>query len=436
MTEKPVPSIFELTPLNEAYRVDPHAMLDDLRSRRPVHLDAVSGSVVFSRYGDVRSVVNDRQLWRDPIRAEEGAILQRRFVSETDPNLPRTSTTSILMLDDPDHSRIRHPLAQALYARVAKFRPEVERIVDETLDCLAGEAAFDLMDRFCVPIPIDVIASILGVDHKRLVEFREWSEGVIQGLNPFRTPEQTQAMEVASVALNAYFTEAIADRRTNQRDDLITDMVRLQAECAELSDDELISDMTRLQAEGAPLSDEELRINLGALLVGGNLTTTDLIGNAVRLLLLNPSELAKLRADPGIINAVVEEVLRYEPPVDITGRIASGEMEVGGCPLKAGQAMTLSLRAANRDPETYDDPHRFDVSRKHRPHVAFGGGAHICIGAPLARLEAQVALVRLFDRFPSLKLAEPDATPAWPASVPAGRTLPLFRGMERLPVLA
>src|SRR6185312_16074532 len=107
-----------------------------------------------------------------------------------------------------DHARVRQPLAQALYARVAKFRPEVERIVGETLDRLAGEAAFDLMDRFCVPIPIDVIASILGVDHERLAEFREWSEGVIQGLNPFRTPQQTQAMEVAAAALNTYFTDA------------------------------------------------------------------------------------------------------------------------------------------------------------------------------------------------------------------------------------
>jgi cytochrome P450 len=233
---------------------------------------------------------------------------------------------------------------------------------------------------------------------------------VIQSLNPFRSPEQTAAMEAAATALNAYFTEAINTRRTTPRDDLIGDMVRLQS-------------------EGADLSDDELRINLSALLVGGNLTTTDLIGNAVRLLLLNPAELAKLKADPGIINAVVEEVLRYEPPVDMTGRIASGEMQVGGCLLKAGQSMLLLLRAANRDPETYDDPHRFDVSRKHRPHVAFGGGAHICIGAPLARLEAQVALVRLFERFPTLRLAEPEATPAW-------RTLPFFRGMERLPVLA
>jgi hypothetical protein len=410
MTERPVPSLFELTPLNEAYRLDPHAMLDDLRSRCPAHRDAASGSLVLSRYADVRAVANDRALWRDPVHAEEGAHLQRRLLAETDPDLPRTSTTSILLLDDPDHSRVRQPLAQALYARVAKFRPEVERIVDETLAALAGEREFDLMERFCVPIPIDVIASILGVDHARLAEFRTWSEGVIQSLNPFRNPEQTAAMEAAGAALNTYFSEAIESRRTQPGDDLITDMVRLQM-------------------DGAELSDDELRINLTALLVGGNLTTTDLIGNAVRLLLLHPAELAKLKADPGIINAVVEEVLRYEPPVDLTGRIASGDMEVGGCPLHAGQAMTLSLRAANRDPEVYEDPHAFNVSRKHKPHVAFGGGAHICIGAPLARLEAQVALVKLFDRFPDLRLADPGETPAW-------RTLPFFRGMERLPVVA
>ncbi|WP_337186924.1 cytochrome P450 [Phenylobacterium sp.] len=408
MTERPLPSIFELTPLNETYRVDPHTMLDDLRARCPAHRDPVSGSLVLTRYADVRAVVNDRGLWRDPIRAEEGAVMQRRFVTELDTSLPRTSTTSILMLDDPDHGRVRQPLAQALYARVARFKPEVERIIAGALDAVAGEDEFDLMARFCVPIPIDVIASILGVDHDRLADFREWSEGVIQGLNPFRTPEQTTAMMAASEALNAYFTQAMSERRGAPRDDLISDMVELQA-------------------GGADLSDDELRINLQALLVGGNLTTTDLIGNAVRLLIQNPGELAKLKADPGIINSVVEEVLRYDPPVDITGRIASGDMEAGGCPLHAGQAMTVVLRAANRDPDVFEDPHRFDVSRKHRPHVAFGGGAHICIGAPLARLEAQVALVRLFERFPDLKLAEPNATPEW-------RKLPFFRGMERMMV--
>ena len=251
MTEPPLPSIFELTPLNEAYRTDPHVLLDDLRARCPAHRDAVSGSVLLSRYADVRATVNDRDLWRDPIRAEEGALLQRGLVQNLDPNLPRTSTTSILMLDDPDHARVRQPLAQALYARVAKFRPQVEAIIDANLDALAGETGFDLMDRFCVPVPIDVIASILGVDHDRLGEFREWSEGVIQSLNPFRGEAATRIMEAASEALNAYFIAELADRRANPRDDLLSDMVRLQA-------------------EGAQLSDDELRINLSALLVGGD----------------------------------------------------------------------------------------------------------------------------------------------------------------------
>ncbi|MBW8814680.1 MAG: cytochrome P450 [Caulobacterales bacterium] len=409
--ESPLPTLFELTAMNPAYRADPHAVLDPLRARCPAHRDEASGSLILTRYEDVRAVVNDRSLWRDPLCAEEAAVAQRAFVVNVDPTLPRSSTTSILMLDDPDHGRVRPPLAQALYARVARCRPQVEAIVDAALDALsAGEGPFDLMSRFCVPIPIDVIARILGVDTERLAQFRAWSEAVIEVFNPFRTPERTVEMEAASQALNAYFAETMEARRQAPRDDLLTDMVRLQA-------------------EGADLSEDELRINLTALLIGGNLTTTDLIGNGVRLLLTHPQELAKLVADPGIVNAVVEEVLRYEPPVDLTARIASHDMEVGGCPLKPGQVMNTWLRAANRDPAVFEDPHRFDVSRKHRPHVAFGGGAHICIGAPLARLEAQVALSRFFARFPDLRLSDPAAPPAW-------RGLPFFRGLERLDVVA
>lgn len=409
MADQALPTVFELTPLNPAYRADPHVLLDDLRARCPVHRDAASGSVVLTRYADVRSMVSDRTLWRDPIRADGKSFLSRSLLgADADPD-NRGETTSILLLDDPDHARIRQPLTQALYARVAKFRPEVERIVDEALGRIVPGTPFDLMAAFCVPIPIDVIASILGVDHDRLAEFRVWSEDVIQSLNPFRNEEQTARMEASSAALTAYWTQTIAARKAAPRDDLI-------------------SDMTRLQAQGAPISDIELRINLGALLVGGNLTTTDLIGNAVRLLLTHPEELAKLKADPGLVSAVVEETLRYEPPVDITGRVASRDMEVGGCPVAASESFMFSLRAANRDPEAFENPHRFDVARKHKPHVAFGGGAHICIGAPLARLEAQVALVRLFDRFPDLRLADPGAEPAW-------RTLPFFRGLERLDVV-
>ena len=404
-----MPEIFRLTPYNPAYREDPYPILAELRETCPVLRDEGWGSMIFTRYGDVRPVVSDLSMWRDPLKGDE-TVIQRQLGGQPLPEGPRSETTSILTLDDPDHARVRQPLAQALYARVAKFRPEVERIVGETLDAIDTSGPFDLMTAFCIPIPIDVIASILGVDGTRLAEFRAWSEGVIQTFNPFRSEAQTQAMEAASEALNAYFARLIEEKRAAPADDLITDMVKLQE-------------------AGAPLSDVELQINLQALLIGGNLTTTDLIGNAARLLILNPGELAKLQADPKLINALVEEALRYEPPVDMTGRIASRDMEIGGCPVRQKQNVSLNLRAANRDPAVFAEPDTFDITREKKPHVAFGGGAHICIGAPLARLEAQVALLRLFERFPNLRLANPDEPPQW-------RMLPFFRGLEKLELVA
>ncbi|HWA62011.1 MAG TPA: cytochrome P450 [Caulobacteraceae bacterium] len=407
--DAPTP-ILALTPLNPQFREDPHALLDPLRAHHPVMRDEAAGCFFLTRHEDVRGVLTDLTLWRDPLKAEEAAVLSRRILDDPSGGTGgEERNPSILLMDDPDHARIRGPLAQALYRRVAKFKPQVEAIVDGALAALEGRDRFDLMAEFALPIPIDVIAAILGVDHSRLAEFRDWSEGVIQGLNPLRTPEQTEHMLRAGPALDAYMNEMLAARRARPQDDLVTDMVQLQA-------------------AGAQLTDSDLVTNLSALLVGGNLTTTDLIGNGVRLFLTHPQELAKLIADPSLISAAIEEVLRYEPPVDITGRVASRELDVGGCPIHATQSMFLSLRGANRDPSVFEEPHRFDITRKKSPHVAFGGGAHICIGAPLARLEAQVALGKLFARYPTLRLADPDATPQW-------RTLPFFRGLERLDVV-
>ncbi len=404
------PHVLELTPLNPAFRDDPHVMLDALRADHPVLRDEAAGVFFLTRHEDVRGVLTDLTLWRDPARAEEAAVLTRRIVEQRVEGIDNPDRqNSILLMDDPDHARLRPPLAQALYRRVARFRPEVERIVAGAFDAIGKAERFDLMADFALPIPIDVIAAILGVDHARLAEFRDWSEGVIQSLNPLRTPDQTAHMVASINALGPYMRGLLEARRASPGDDLVTDMVQQQA-------------------AGAAYSDAELTSNLTALLVGGNLTTTDLIGNGVRLFLTHPAELAKLRADPALIGAAVEEILRYEPPVDVTGRIASRDMAVGGCPMRPRQSMLLSLRGANRDPAVFDDPHRFDITRKKSPHVAFGGGAHICIGAPLARLEAQVALTRLFERFPDLRLADPDTPPAW-------RTLPFFRGLERLEVL-
>jgi cytochrome P450 len=409
MSETPLPNIFDLTPLNPSFNENPHALLDRLRSECPVHRDTQAGSFVLTRYADVRGVLSDTTLWRDPDKAEPAAVLQKRIREERIEGIDMEQDEGrkgILLLDDPDHARIRNPLAKALYKRVTRCRPQVERVVDEILGRLDGRAQFDVMADFAILVPIDVIARILGVDDTRLAEFREWSEGVILTLNPFRTPEQTSVLAAAAIALSDYMKELIGARRAEPRDDLVSDMVALQA-------------------EGAPISDGELSINLQSLLVGGNLTTTDLIGNAVFHFLKNPAELDKLKSEPVLINSAVEEVLRFEGPVDITGRIASRDLDIGGCPIRKTQSVMLSLRGANHDPEIFPDPHRFDISRKSAPHVAFGGGTHLCIGSPLARLEAQVALPALFNRFPKLRLAKPDAPPRW-------RSLPFFRGLQDL----
>jgi cytochrome P450 len=287
------------------------------------------------------------------------------------------------------------------------MKPQIEAIIDETINAAPASGRFDLMADIAVPIPVTVIARILGVDEERLPDFRQWSEDVILGLNPVRTPEETERMERGSHALDAYFTELMEARRKLPGDDLITDMVQLQA------------------SGDAPLSDDELRINLGALLVGGNLTTTDLIGNGVWLFLTHPDQLAAFKADPALGAQAVEEVLRYEAPVSATSRIVEADRQVAGCPMKARQVVFCSLASANRDESVFDAPEAFDITQKRASHIAFGGGPHICIGAPLARIEARRVFEKLFARYPDMRLPDQDLT--W-------RALPFFRGLERLDV--
>jgi|HubBroStandDraft_5_1064220.scaffolds.fasta_scaffold44982_2 cytochrome P450 len=411
MTDAPLPGVFQLTPLNPEFNENPHALLDRLRGECPVHRDAEAGTFILTRHEDVRGVLSDTSMWRGPDRAEPDAMIQRAILEQRVEGVRVSedeARSGILLMDEPDHMRIRGPFAKALYKRVAKCKPLVQLVVDQWLDRVAGKPRFDAMDDFALRVPIDVIARILGVDESRLDEFREWSEGAILGLNPFRSEDDTKRLVVATNALSAYMNDLMRRRAAEPKDDLV-------------------SDMMRLKSEGAQLSDGEIANNLQGLLIGGNLTTTDLIGNAIWLLLKHPDELAKLKAEPTLINNVVEEVLRYESPVDITGRIAPRDMEVGGCPVKQSQSLFMSLRGANRDPAAFPDPHRFDVARKDAPHVAFGGGLHLCIGAPLARLEAQVALASLFARFPNLRLADANAKPQW-------RTMPFFRGLKTVMV--
>ena len=397
-------SILMLSSFNPQARDNPHPLLEEVRERCPVLRDEATKTWLLTRHGDIRETVNDRTYVRQPSEAEPGSLASRLEDERREDGRPRTS---ILFLDDPDHARIRKPLAQAFYTRIQKMKAEIEAIVDDIIANAPASGRFDLMAEIAVPIPIMVIARIIGVDEDRLAEFRDWSEGVILGLNPLRNAEETAYMEASVEKLQACFYGLMEARREIPQDDLITDM-------------------TRLQASGeANISDDELCINLQALLVGGNLTTTDLIGNGVWLFLTHPEQLSALRADPGLAPQAVEEVLRYEAPVSLTSRIVSQDREVAGCPMKKSQPVWMSLAAANRDPRAFDRPEAFDITVKRASHIAFGGGPHICIGAPLARIEARRVFEKLFARYPNLSL--PEQTLTW-------RALPFFRGLERLEV--
>lgn len=403
-----LPTGLQLTELDPAFRADPHATLNRLRTEAPVHWDSVFGGYFMTRYADVRAVLTDRGLLRDADKAEDGATLVKMLQGPAPGTEIVDGARVILFMDDPDHTRVRTPLAKALYARVAKARGDVEAVVNKVLDRIDNRHEFDAISEIAVPIPVLVIARLLGVDEAREDEFRAWSEALILTFHPMRTPAQTETMAAGLNALRDYFGVEIAERRRAPRDDLI-------------------SDILAAQERGTELSDEEIRVHCIGFMVAGNMTTSDLIGNGILTLLQHPAELAKLKAKPELMGKAIEEILRYAPPVGQSARIVDREMTAGGCPVHKGQSLITSLAGANRDPAAYADPDRFDITREAQPHVSFGGGSHICIGAPLARLEAQVALAKVFARYPNLKLAQNDVR--WKAT-------PFFHGLEELRVKA
>ena len=391
--------------------IDPsqrHIAFDQLRAATPIRFDAPTRTFVLTRYADGRALLNDPSLWRDADQAEEGALV--RAFKPADMNRPDDRDSGVGWMDNPEHARVRPPISIALNRRVQALRPFLEGVVRQRLDALGGRAAFDVVVDYALPIPIEVIGHILGVDTSDMAQFRAWSEAAIDIFSRAQSPERRAATQAAAEAIMAFLDAAMAERRRAPRDDIICDLLAVQA------------------ATGA-LSDSEIRVNCMNLLLGGNVTTADLIANAVWLLLTHPVELARLRADPALITGAIEEVLRLEPPTDGTQRVASRELEIHGCPVHRRQVVAVMLHAANRDPAQFTDPHRFDITRREGPHLAFGGGAHLCLGAPLARLEAQVAVAAIFERFPGLRLADPGAPPQW-------RDLDFLHGLAALPVLA
>jgi cytochrome P450 len=309
----------------------------------------------------------------------------------------------MLAADPPDHTRLRRLVSAAFTVRrVEALRPRIEEITDDLLDAMAGRDRVDLIDAFAFPLPIQVICELLGIPAGDRDAFRDWSNVIVAGAQSGdRLPGAIQQMVT-------YIRELIADRRASGGDDLLAGLIGVRDEQDRLSEDELTS-MAFL------------------LLIAGHETTVNLIGNGTFLLLDQRERWERLRADPALLPAAIEEFLRYEGPVETaTFRVAAEDLEIGGAAVSAGEPVLVSLLSANRD-DHFPDADDLRLDRAQNPHLAFGHGIHYCLGAPLARLEAQVAFGRLMDRYPGLTLAVPAQELSWRPGL-------LMRGLQSLPV--
>jgi len=352
---------------------NPYPVLAAIRAATP--FAAVDGKlVVLGRHADCSRIL------RDPRGSSERG---RSLLAP--PGAPRREGMSFLSMDAPDHTRLRRLVAKAFTPRViAGFGPRIREVTHELLSAAAARDAHELeiVSQLAYPLPVRIICELLGVpagDHPR---FAGWSARLAHSLQP-RFIEQDEAGFADAVTARAefaeYFRELIAQRRAQPGDDLLTELIRAEDEGSRLSEAELLSTSI-------------------LLLVAGHETTVGLISNAVLALLRHPGQLAALRADPGLAGGTVEETLRYDPPVQLTGRVARGPIRIGEVEAPDGGVILLLLAATGRDPAVFPDPDRFDITRAAGGHLAFAAGAHFCLGAPLARLEASIALTAFAQR--------------------------------------
>src|SRR5678816_4025859 len=400
-SDDPLPKGIQLTPFDPQFRDHPYEVLDSLRQRAPVLHDDQFNRWYLTRFDDVRLILRDKDMSADPRKANPASYVAR--IAALSGTNVGSSAPSMLFMDDPDHRRVRGLVNKAFTLKaVEALRPRVREIATGLLAQIKDDE-FDLMSSFAGVLPVIVIAEMLGIDPADRDSFRRWSDvSVAAFFNPFRTPQQSEAAAQAQLELDSYFRRMIELRRATPSDDLISDMVHAEE-------------------AGDHMTDQEIVTQCNLLLIAGNVTTTDLIGNGVKALLDHPDQLAKLRARPELINQAVEEMLRYDSPVTNSGRNVQRELSLRGCPMSLGDSVTVSLAAANHDPEANPDPQRFDIERANIQHQSFGGGKHTCLGAPLARVEAQEGIVALLKRFSSL-LPSPRGQKY--------RTIPSFRGMS------
>jgi len=407
------PEILSLNPFEPGYFADPYAQYAGVRETSPVHQSLLGPWVLFG-HDDVLRVLRDPSLSVEEhnVAANPLGEAMRAQLEEItgDPAMDRNR--SMLDLDPPDHDRLRRLVAKAFNpAMVRSLVPRIEALVDEALDGMAGrDERADVIKDLAFPLPFTVISEMLGMPDGDRDRLRDWSHAMVKTLDPVISPEEVRAAFDASNLMIEHIRAAIDEKRSKPADDLLTQL-------------------TVAEDEGDVLTEDELIAQVALLYIAGHETTVNLIGNGTFALLRHPDQLERLRADPSLDEHAIEELLRFDSPVQFSRRITVAPLEVRDVTIDAGVFVLTCLGSANRDPEfwgpTADD---LDLGREGAAqHVSFGSGVHHCLGAALARVEARVAIPTLVRRFPELALADPGAEPAWNGRI-------VLRGLDRLPV--
>ena len=353
---------------------DPYPLLAELRETSPVHKLSFADYWVLTRYEDCRMALRDPRMG-NPESGDDVPTLTPERVRTPD------EERSLLFLNPPDHTRLRSLVSRAFTPRrVEGLRFSVESMTSELLDRLAAAGGGDLIEELAFPLPANVISELVGVPRAD----RDWLRPLVSDLSatlePNLSEEERERAEAAGAKVRAYFDELIENRRAKPCDDLLSGLI---AAC-----------------DGEDrLTQSEIRFTVLLIYAAGFETTTNLIGNMVHTLMGNPNELGRLRSDRSLVPSTVEEVLRFQPPVQVDARYTFEDVKIGGHSIPRGSMVLMFLGAANRDPAVIDDPDRFDIARQETPILSFGSGIHYCLGAALARLEAQVVLAGLLDRF-------------------------------------
>jgi pimeloyl-[acyl-carrier protein] synthase len=387
-------------PMDPEFVADPYPTYQRLRAEEPVHHSPL-GFWVLTRYEDVVASLRDQRLIKEPI----ASFVAARF-GMTVPAMG----LSMLDRDPPDHTRLRSLVSKAFTPRVVEgLRPRIQEIVDGLLARAEAKGSIDLIEEFAYPIPVNVICEMLGVPVEDHEQFKGWSLDIARGLDLIMMGPDSELGKRSVAArhgLAEYFRGLIAQRRAAPRSDMLSGLIAAEE-------------------AGDKLSENELLATCILILIAGHETTVNLIGNGTLALLRHPDQLRRLRENPTLIGTAVEELLRFDGPVQRTARIPSEDIVIGGHKIPAGDMVMPFIGAADRDPAHFAEPDRLDLGRTENRHVAFGLGIHFCLGAPLARVEGQIALNTLVQRFPKLALA---------TDTPEFRQSLTLRGLKSLPV--